>query len=148
MLISRKLKPYTIPLSYHLHWQLSLVTSFTWTNFLIWYVSSPFWGFFYHCRLKPLKVNFLVLFRRVSVCKLLGVLREFLCVMTFRHLHDLCEWGAKEGLSRLRRVFKVTEDQLKKRSSQEDCNLSNYRRETRENFRLRQHSNPGLPDTN
>lgn len=23
-----------------------------------------------------------------------------------RHLHDLCEWGAKEGLSRLRRVFK------------------------------------------
>ena len=105
-------------------------------------------GFSYHFRLKPLKVNFLVLFRRVSVCKLLGVLREFLCVMTFRHLHDLCEWGAKEGLSRLRRVFKVTEDQPKKRSSQEDCNLSNYRRETRENFRLRQHSNPGLLDTN
>lgn len=45
LLISRKLKPYTIPLSCHLHWQLSLVTSFTWTNFLIWYVSSPFWVF-------------------------------------------------------------------------------------------------------
>ena len=29
LLISRKLKPYTIPLSCHLHWQLSLVTSFT-----------------------------------------------------------------------------------------------------------------------
>ena len=46
LLISRKLKPYTISLSCHLHWQLSLVTSFTWTNFLIWYVSSPFWVFF------------------------------------------------------------------------------------------------------
>ena len=45
LLISRKLKPFTIPLSCHLHWQLSLVTSFTWTNFLIWYVSSPFWVF-------------------------------------------------------------------------------------------------------
>ena len=45
LLISRKLKPYTIPLSCHLHWQLSLVTSFTRTNFLIWYVSSPFWVF-------------------------------------------------------------------------------------------------------
>ena len=104
-------------------------------------------GFFLALPIETSQGEFSSTFRRVSVCKLLGVLREFLCVMTFRHLHDLCEWGAKEGLSRLRRVFKVTEDQPKKRSSQEDCNLSNYRRETRENLRLRQHSNPGLPDT-
>ena len=23
------------------------------------------------------------------------------------HLHDLCEWGAKEGLNRLRNILKV-----------------------------------------
>lgn len=27
--------------------------------------------------------------------------------LVFRHLHDLCEWGAKEGLNRLRNILKV-----------------------------------------
>ena len=29
------------------------------------------------------------------------------CCVVFRHLHDLCEWGAKEGLNRLRTILKV-----------------------------------------